>query len=71
MRNGSSNELPPGQNGGFKEPRRARPERVEITFWTSFEKREEVRAIRDAHGRTIKSLMNEAADWLIEKYKKS
>jgi len=71
MQNGSSDELPPGRNGGFRGPRRARPERVEITFWTSFEKREAVRAIRDAHDRTIKSLMNEAADLLIAKYRRS
>jgi len=70
MRNGSSDELPPGRSGGFRGPRRARPERVEITFWTSFDKREEVRAIRDSNGRMIKSLLNEALDLLIAKYKK-
>lgn len=48
--------------------RRTRPNEVEVTFWTLFDKREEVRAIRQSHGRTFRSLLNEALDLLIAKY---
>jgi len=48
--------------------RRGRPNEVEVTFWTLFEKREDVRTLRQAKGRTFKSLMNEAIDLLIAKY---
>ncbi|MCU0758962.1 MAG: hypothetical protein MUF07_07155 [Steroidobacteraceae bacterium] len=47
---------------------RASPNEVEVTFWTRFDKREEVRTIRRVHGRTSKSLLNEALDLLISKY---
>lgn len=49
-------------------PSRGRPGEVEVTFWTRFERREDVRTLRQAKGRTFKSLMNEAIDLLIAKY---
>lgn len=46
----------------------ARKHTVEMTFWTTHAKREVVRAIAFAHSRTLRSLLNEALDWLIAKY---
>lgn len=49
-------------------PRRGRPNEVQVTFWTLFEKREDMRTLRRVQGRTSKSIMNEAIDLLIAKY---
>lgn len=71
MKDDASDKSRGSGSDGPPPPPRVTKHTVEMTFWTVHSKREHLRAIAHTHDRTLRSLLNEAVDWLIAKYEKT